>query len=120
MEITSTSEREVQTRASRARANRIAGRFVKGPIPLPEIARAARLPGRALALFLAIHHQTALTGKRVVTLPKTLLADLGVDKDSKSRGLKLLQSVGLVELELVKGNAARVALTSNRNPMERA
>jgi len=120
MENTSILEREVLTRASRARANRIAGRFLKGPIPLPEIAQAAQLPGRALALFLAIHHQTALTGKRVVTLPKTLLADLGIDKDSKSRGLKLLQSAGLVELEPVKGNAARVVLTSNRNAMEQA
>ena len=120
MENTSILEREVQTRASRVRANRIAGRFLKGPIPLPEIAQAARLPGRALALYLAIHHQMALTGKRVVTLPKTLLADLGVDKDSKSRGLKLLQSVGLIEVDMVKGNAARVALTSHRNSMEPA
>lgn len=120
MKNTPTPEREVPTSASRARANRIDGRFLKGPIPLPEIAQAARLPGRSLALLLAIHHQTALTGKRVVTLPRALLTDLGIDKDSKSRGLKLLQAAGLVSATLASGKAARVELTSNRKATEQA
>jgi hypothetical protein len=31
--------------------------------------KAAKLPGQALALYLAVHHQTALTGKALATLP---------------------------------------------------
>jgi hypothetical protein len=31
--------------------------------------------------------ETALTGKRTVTLPKGLLADLRIDKDTKARAV---------------------------------
>ena len=43
---------------------------VKGTIPLTHIAGAARLPGHALSVLLTVHHQTALTKKDCITLPK--------------------------------------------------
>jgi DNA-binding MarR family transcriptional regulator len=75
-----------------------------------EIAVAACLPGHALALFLALHHQTALTGKPVVTLPTKLLRELGVSRDAKARGLKALEHAGLVYVSRSKGKAARIEL----------
>jgi hypothetical protein len=104
------SEIEVQTNALGRAHTRQLGRFLKGPIPLVPLATAARLAGKALAIFLAVHHQTTLTGKSPVTLPAGLLADFGVNKDSKARGLRELEQAGLVSLQHRRGCAARVRL----------
>jgi DNA-binding transcriptional ArsR family regulator len=103
-------ETQVQTDLLRRSQKRWCERFLKGPIAMREIAVAARLPGQALALFLAIQHQTALTGKPVVTLPAKLLRALGVSRDAKGRGLKALEQAGLVHVSRSKGKAARIEL----------
>ena len=103
-------ETEVETDLVRQSKIRGGQRFLKGPIPLPDIAIAARLPGQALALFLAVHHQTALTGKPSVTLPARLLADLGISRGAKSRGLQALEKAGLVTVARSRGRAARIQL----------
>jgi hypothetical protein len=103
-------ETEVQTRFTRQSRIRRGERFLKGPIPLPDIAAAARLPGKALALFLLVHHQTALTGKPIITLPSKLLRDLGISRGAKARGLALLENTGLVTVTRSRGRAARIQL----------
>jgi DNA-binding transcriptional ArsR family regulator len=107
-------ETEVETDLVRQSKIRRGQRFLKGPIPLPDIAIAARLPGQALALFLAVHHRTALTGKPVVTLPARLLADLGISRGAKSRGLQVLEKAGLVTVARSRGRAARVLKPAQR------
>jgi hypothetical protein len=77
------AEIEISTRIGHNRAARMSGRFLKGPVPMPTISQASRLGGRALAVYLAIHHQTALTGKATITLPRSLLESMGIDKDAK-------------------------------------
>jgi hypothetical protein len=62
-------EAEIETDWSRAKRVRVQGRFLKGPIPFAHLSPAAKLPGRALNVFVAIHHQTALTQKEWVTSP---------------------------------------------------
>jgi hypothetical protein len=101
---------EVETGLVRRVKTRRASRFLKGPIPLPDIAAAARLPGRSLALFLAVHHQTALTGKPAVTVPAKLLADLGISRSVKARCLKLLERIGLITVTRSRGRASRIQL----------
>jgi hypothetical protein len=103
-------ETEVETNLVRKSKIRRRERFLKGPIPLKDIATAACLPGHALALFLAVHHQTALTGKPSVTLPARLLESLGISRGAKSRGLQLLEQAGLVSVARSKGRAARIQL----------
>jgi DNA-binding transcriptional ArsR family regulator len=103
-------ETEVQTDLLRRSQKRWCERFLKGPILMREIAVAACLPGQALALFLAIHHRTALTSKPIVTLPAKLLMELGVSRDAKARGLKALEQAGLVYVSRSKGKAARIEL----------
>jgi DNA-binding transcriptional ArsR family regulator len=103
-------EIEIDTAAFRKARMRRHGRFLKGPILVREIAVAARLRGQALALFLAIHHQTQLAGKTAVTLPSGLLTQLGIGKDAKSRGLRQLEDAGLVRVERSKGRTARMSL----------
>ncbi len=105
-------EVEVETAQLRTVLARHADRFLKGPIPLREIAAASRLPGRALAVLLAIHHRQALTKNPVVTLPQRLLAELGVGKDAKARALHALESVGLVRIMRSKGRQSKITLTN--------
>jgi len=105
------NEKEVETRASRSAKNRRHGRFLKGPIPMVLISAAAKLPGQSLALYLAVHHQTALTGKPMVTLPSGLLDEMGIGRDAKARGLRHLENAGLVVVERLRGRSARVGLS---------
>jgi DNA-binding MarR family transcriptional regulator len=105
-------EVEIETEVLRRARARHRGRFLKGPIPLPQIAAAARLPGQALALFLAVHHQTALTKKTIVTLPRGLLTDFGISPGAKARGLRQLEEAGLVRVERSRGRAARVGIVA--------
>lgn len=86
--------------------------FLRGPIPIRDIAAASRLPGQSLALLLAIHHRCALTGQALVTIPRRLLADLGLSRDAKARALHALEGAGLVRVERVKGRGAGVELCS--------
>ena len=101
-------ELEIETAWSRSKRVKINGMFLKGPIPLDQIAKASRLPGQALSVLLAIHHRVALTGNETVTLPKRLLDQLGVSRDSKARSLRLLEMASLVVVERHKGRTARV------------
>lgn len=109
---TPSGEIEVETEALHRPKARHAGRFLKGPIPLRVIAAASRLPGRALAVLLAIHHQTALTRNPVVTLPKSLLTELGVTKHGKARVLHALEDAGLVRVERQLGRSPKIRLTT--------
>lgn len=85
-------------------------RFLKGPIPMSYLQRAAVLPGKALAVYICITHQCDLTGRITVTLPKSLLAKFGVSRDAKARALRELERAGLVSVEREPGRAVRVTL----------
>src|SRR3712207_4305424 len=104
-----TGEVEIETSASRTRTHR-SGRFLKGPILLKPIAQAAGLPGKALALYLAVHHRSDLKGQSTVTLPASLLQQFGIDRDAKARGLRALENAALIQVERNGRRAARIAL----------
>ena len=106
------SEIEVETTATRNRIERMSVRFLKGPIPMPEIIAATNLPGKALAIYLAIRHQVDMRKQSEVAVPKALLEEMGIDRDSKSRGLKVLEQVGLIEVVRKPGCSALVRLSS--------
>ena len=68
--------REVETKALRAKRKKQARRFLKGPIDWPDIQCAAQLPGKALAVYLAIRHRFDLEGSSEITLGNEKLAGL--------------------------------------------
>jgi DNA-binding transcriptional ArsR family regulator len=105
-------ETEVETSVSRQKSQRLNERFLKGPIPLRHLAKAAKLPGQSLSVYLAIHHQTALSKREQVTLPKHLLGQFGVSRDAKARAMNELSKAGLVVLNKQKGRSSRVSLSS--------
>lgn len=87
-------------------------RFLKGPIPLETLATASCLPGKALAVYIALRHRCDLEGKTTVSLPAALLRSFGVDKDAKTRALRVLENADLVQVERSLGRAARITLKS--------
>jgi hypothetical protein len=103
-------EVEVKTRWSGAKDNRIARRFLK-KTPLDPLQRAARLPGRALHVYLAIRHRCDLRREQTVTLPAAYLQAFGIiGKDVKRRALAELETAGLIRVERLVGRTARVTL----------
>jgi len=88
---------EIETKWSKQSEVRRAARYVVLP-PLKEMESAAKLPGKALALLLLIHHRQRVLRKRQVTLPGSLLAQFGIDRSAKSRGLHHLREAGLIRI----------------------
>ena len=107
--MTGEVEVEIGTTISRTRS-RSTARFLKGPVPLVSLAVAACLPGKALAVYLAIVHRRDLTHEPTVTLQSRLLREFGVDRDSKARALRALEGAGLIAVDRTAGRAARVTL----------
>ncbi len=85
---------EIETPWSRRGRQRTNGRFFKAA-PLPPLQRAARLPGRALALYLAIRHRVDLRRGQAVTLPAAYLENWGINRHAKDRALVALEKAGL-------------------------
>ncbi len=102
-------EVEVKTRWSQGRDSRIAGRYLK-KTPLDPLQRAARLPGRALHVYLAIRHRCDLRREKTVTLPANYLQTFGIGRDVKRRALAELETAGLIRVERLVGRTARVTL----------
>ena len=90
-------------RRRRSPAVRRHGRFLRGPISMTWLEAAAKLPGRALHVALAIQHQAALERSSSVALSNKHCAALGVDRDAKRRGLAALQADGLVIVDRKPG-----------------
>lgn len=108
---------EVETSALRQARRRRGGRFLRGPIPMRDIATAARLPGKALPVLIAVHHQCALTRSAAVKLPRALLAELGVDRHANTRALRQLEEAGLITVRRQTGRSPIIELetTIERN-----
>ena len=102
-------EVEIKTRWSGSANSRISGRFLK-KTPLGSLQRAARLPGRALHIYLAIRHRCDLRQSKTVTLPSAYLGTWGLDKDSKRRALTELELVGLISVGRRRGRTVVVTL----------
>jgi hypothetical protein len=107
--MTGEVEVEIETTVSLTRS-RPTARFLKGPVPLVSLAVAARLPGKALAVYLATQHRCDLEGRSTVTLPAALLRKFGVGRDAKARALRALEDAGLAQVERTNGRAARITL----------
>lgn len=71
-------------------------RFLKGPIALNWLAAAAKLPGKALHVAVAIRYLEGLTKSSVVKLTSATLRIFGVERKAGYRALSKMQEAGLV------------------------
>jgi hypothetical protein len=72
--------------------------FIRGPIPLNWIARAAKLGAPALRVALALWYQKGLLGGRTVKLTTKCVNRFGVGPRAKLRALKTLEKARLISV----------------------
>lgn len=87
-----------------------AGRFVKGPLPWPWVTAAAQCHPRAIEILLAVKMLSDTSGQQEVALSTELLADLGINKDMKSRVVAALENAGIIRVDHKPGRLLRVSL----------
>ncbi len=74
-------------------------RFLKGPIPWDWLDQAARQPGKALHVAIALWFLAGVKRTRTVALSGSVLSGLSVKRHSGYRGLTALEQAGLVRVE---------------------
>jgi hypothetical protein len=102
------------TEASRRRHERKSLRhneqFLRGPIALRWVCAAARLPGKPLAVAMAVMFKVGVERCDTVAVSRKLLERFGVGRQAGYRGLKALEQAKLVEVERHRGRCPRVTV----------
>ncbi len=85
--------------AAKPKVNKIAGEFLKGPIPLPWLTAVTRLSGKApLAVALAVWFEAGRRKSNEVKLTTAILRRFSVNRKAKYSALKSLEKAGLVRV----------------------
>jgi hypothetical protein len=102
---------DLSQRQRQERAKRREKRFVRGPIPLWWVERASRLPGKALAVGMAIWFKSGMTlaGAEVPVTP-ALVKPFGVTRQAGYRAMRALENVGLIVVSRHRGRCPRVRI----------
>ena len=94
--------------SKKAPRHRKGQKFLLGPIPWDWLCKATPLPGKTLAIAIALWHLSGMAGRdSAVKLRQKTLRELGIKRTTGYRALKALESAGLV----------RVTRTSGRLPL---
>jgi len=105
---------EVLSEPSRKRREAQAARrlrhYIRGPLPMPWLERAARLPGKALAVALLLWFRVGLVGDARVTLTSELLDRFGVGRKAAYAALAALEKAGLIEADRGPGRLPRITI----------
>ena len=88
--------------------------FIKGPIPMDWISRAAGLPGKAVNVALAIFWLHGMAKNSPVKLTKRALSLLNVSRDAASDGVARLEAGGLISVERHPGRCHVVSVLYNK------
>ena len=101
-----------QTRKRRAvSAARRDKEFLRGPIPMPWLKRAASLRGRSpLAVAIALWWMVGITGSNKVKLTQGMLDRVGLNRKAGYRGSKALENAGLIEVGRLSGRRPIVTI----------
>ena len=92
--------RALQSGSNAPPRRRQGGEFIKGPIPLPWLSRAAGLPGKApLAVALAIRFEAGRRRSNEIVLTTAILERFCVNRKAKYRGLNALEEAKLVSVQ---------------------
>ncbi len=87
--------------------------FIKGPLPLDWMQRAARLPGKTLQVALTLWYLAGLQKSRTVKLASKPLEAMGVSRDAKYDALARLAAAGLIAVDQKPGQAPIVTLKAS-------
>ena len=89
---------------------RRSGLFVKGPIDWAWLAAAARLPGKALHVAMALRQSAGMQRSGPVALSGARLKEAGVSRYAAYRGLCQLEQAELVDVTRHRGRQPRVTI----------
>ena len=84
--------------------------FLKGPISMAWLNAAAKLPGKALNVGLAIWWLAGMSKTTAFKLTGKSLSQLGVSRDAASDGLKRLEDIGLILVKRSPGQRPTVQI----------
>ena len=91
-------------------------RFLKGPVPLPWLEAAARLPGKSLHAGIALWYAAGLARSASVPLSNIAGLRFGLDRNAKYRALDWLEGAGLIIVERKLGRAPVVTILHPNQP----
>ena len=86
------------------------GHFLKGPVPLDWLERAADLPGKALTVGLALWFVVGLVGGNRVKLKRKTLDRFKISRQAYHRALVKLSEAGLIVVEQEPGQSPSVTV----------
>lgn len=86
--------------------------FLRGPIPIAWLTRAARLPGKAIHVALAIQWLQGMKPNTTFQLTRKSLENFDVSRDAASDALNRLEAVGLITLEKKPGQRPLITVLS--------
>lgn len=101
---------EESRKRQETKARRRAHQFIKGPLPMPWLERAARLPGKALTVALLLWFMAGIVGNTPVKLSMGLLARFGVGRKAAYAALTALQNEGLIEADRGSGRLPLITI----------
>lgn len=105
-----------QKKAFQKRYAKIMGGFLKGPIPLPWLRAAGRIPGKALTVAVVIQFLAGVQkSKSGIKLSMEELRKYGISRYSAYRGLQKLENLRLIKADRRRGRAPLVTIIENPN-----
>jgi hypothetical protein len=84
--------------------------FLRGPIPLEWLARAAALPGKTLNVAIALWWRHGMAGGKPFKLTQMALTAMNVERDAERAGLTRLEQAGLVRVERKPGQRPIISI----------
>jgi hypothetical protein len=84
--------------------------FLRGPIPLPWLKRAALLPGKAYTLGTILWWFKGMNPTKPIKVTTKSLKDFSLSEDAYRDGLKRLEGAGLVSVTRKKGQRALIEI----------
>ena len=96
------------------------GKFLRGPVPLAWLQRAAELRGKALAVGLALWFLRGCQKRWTVRLTRRTLQRFAVGRKPGYLGLKNLEAAGLVRVRRRVGRSPVVTICHRHQPGEPA
>ena len=117
MTTTYTSDRHVPVR--RLQLDRASGAlaaaprealFLRGPVPLEWLGRAAALPGKTLNVAIALWWRHGMAKGKPFKLTQQALKYLHVERDAASAGLVRLEQAGLIQVKRRPGQRPIISI----------
>lgn len=107
---------EVSQRRHQQQLLRRQQEFIQGPIPLPWVARAARLRGKyPLVVGLALWFMAGVLAKREIRVTRGLWARFGINRKSGYSALCTLEADGLIQVSRRRGRRPTVTILEEPN-----